>query len=96
MGAINWKARFKNKWFWMTIIPLILLLVQQLAGMFGIVIEIDVLQSQILEIVETVFLLLGVLGVTVDMTTEGIGDSELALTYDRPKPKRGWTPDDVE
>lgn len=85
--GINWKVRIRNRWFWMTAIPLLLLLVQQVAAVFGFTLDFEILQSQILAIVETVFLILGLLGVAVDMTTEGISDSERAMSYEEPFPK---------
>lgn len=81
---INWKARLRNKWFWVTIIPALLLLVQQVAGLFGVTLDLADLQSRAIAIVGTVFAILAVLGVAVDMTTEGIGDSARALGYDSP------------
>lgn len=84
---INWKVRIKNKWFWVTIIPLVLLLIQQVAAIFGVVIDLEPLKAQILAVVETVFLILAACGVVVDMTTEGIEDSARAMTYDVPYPK---------
>ena len=38
-------------------------------------------------LIGTVFALLALLGIVVDPTTEGIGDSERALGYDEPYPK---------
>ena len=88
MEMINWTVRIKNKWFWMTIIPLILLLIEQILGIFGVQLDLSGLQAQILAVVETVFLILGALGLVVDMTTEGIGDSDRALDYKVPYPKK--------
>ena len=82
---INWRVRIKNKWFWMTIIPLILLLIQQVAAILGYTLDFEQIQTQILAVVETVFLILGVLGVAVDMTTKGISDSDRAMSYDEPQ-----------
>ncbi len=84
---INWQVRFKNKLFWVTMVPLVLLLIQQVAAIFGITLDFGVLQEQLIAVIGTVFALLGVLGVVTDMTTEGIGDSELAMTYTEPKSK---------
>lgn len=84
---INWQVRFKNKLFWVTMVPLVLLLIQQVAAIFGITLDFGVLQEQLIAVIGTVFALLGVLGVVTDMTTEGISDSELAMTYTEPKPK---------
>ena len=84
---INWKIRFKNKAFWLGLVPLILLLIQQVAAIFGIALDFGVLQEQLIAIIGTVFALLALLGVVVDPTTEGFADSERAMGYDVPFPK---------
>ena len=84
---INWQVRIKNKLFWVTLVPLVLLLIQQVAAIFGIVLDFGVLQEQLIAVIGTIFALLGVIGVVADPTTEGVGDSELAMTYTEPKPK---------
>ncbi len=80
---INWKQRFKNKTFVISLISLAFLLVVKVAGIFGISLDLSGLEADIKELVEMVFLVLGVLGVTVDPTTPGMNDSELAMTYGR-------------
>jgi len=82
--SINWKARLRNKWFWMTMIPMVLLLIQQVCGIFGVTIDLSGLQEKLVAVAGTVFAILGVLGVAVDMTTKGIGDSKRALAYEKP------------
>lgn len=82
---MNWKVRFKNKLFWLTMIPLVFLLIQQIAGIFGITLEFSGLVDQLKGIVETVFLILAGLGIVVDMTTDGVLDSSQAMTYTEPK-----------
>jgi len=82
---INLKVRLKNKAFYVTAIPLVLVIITQVLAIFGVKVEFSVLSDQLVELVETVFLLLGLLGVVVDPTTEGISDSKQALTYDVPK-----------
>ena len=84
---INWKVRFKNRAFWIALIPLILLLVMQVCAIFGISLDFGVLQQQLLDIVGTVFALLTLFGIVMDPTTEGMGDSERALGYEQPYPK---------
>lgn len=84
---LNWKVRIRNKIFWITLIPLVLLLVQQVCAIFGVTLDFGVLQEQLIAIIGTVFALLGLLGLVVDPTTEGIGDSERALGYEEPYPK---------
>lgn len=84
---INWKIRFKNKAFWLGLVPLALLLIQQVAAIFGLALDFGILQEQLVAVIGTVFALLALLGVVVDPTTEGIGDSERALAYEEPYPK---------
>lgn len=84
---INWNVRIRNKWFWITIIPLVLLLVQQVLAIFGVTLDLGGLQEQLVAVVGTVFAILAALGIVVDMTTEGIGDSERAMAYEEPYPK---------
>lgn len=84
---INWIVRIKNKAFWLAIIPAVLLLIQQVAAIFGFTLDFGQLGNQLAQVVETVFLVLAILGVVADPTTEGLGDSKLAMTYDVPKPK---------
>lgn len=83
--GINWKVRLKNKTFWLAIIPAVLLLVQQIVGLFGVVIDFTLLQNQLVAIIGTVFSILAILGIIVDPTTKGISDSKQALTYTEPK-----------
>lgn len=82
---INWKVRAKNKAFWVALIPALLLLVQQVCGIFGVTLDFGELQSQLVAIVGTVFAILAILGIVADPTTAGVGDSEQAMTYDAPK-----------
>ena len=79
---INWKVRFKSKVFWCAAIPAVLLLIKQVMAVFGVEIDINVLSDQLLDIVSTVFLILALLGIVVDPTTDGIRDSELAMMYE--------------
>ena len=82
---INWKVRIKNKAFWVAVIPAALLLAQQVAGLFGVALDFGELQGQMTAIVGTVFTLLAILGIVVDPTTAGVGDSEQAMGYDEPR-----------
>ena len=82
---INWTVRLKNKAFWVAIVPAILLLIQQVCGMFGIKIEIAGLSDQILSIIGTVFAILSLIGVVNDPTVATLSDSNQAMTYTEPK-----------
>ena len=88
--SINWKIRFKNKTFWLALIPAVLLLAQQVAGLFGVALDFGGLKDQLTAIVGTVFTLLAILGIVADPTTAGVGDSEQAMTYDEPKEGQLW------
>lgn len=82
---INWKVRVKNKMFWMAIIPAVLLLIQMVAKTFGIELNLDALGDNLLAVVNAVFGVLVILGIVTDPTTEGISDSQRALSYDKPR-----------
>lgn len=82
---INWIVRIKNKAFWIALIPAVLLLIQQICHMFGVEIQIADLQEELLGIIGTVFVLLTILGIVVDPTTQGVSDSSQAMNYTEPK-----------
>lgn len=84
---INWKVRIKNKNFWLAIIPAVLLLIQAVAAVFGYQIDLGDLGNKLLVVVNAVFVVLSILGIVTDPTTQGISDSTLALTYNEPKKK---------
>ena len=81
---INWGVRFKNKMFWTTAIPAILLLIGQILSAFGVNWDSTGIASQLTGIVGTVFSLLTLIGVIQDPTTAGMSDSERALKYEEP------------
>lgn len=82
---INWTVRLKNKNFWLSLIPAILLLIQVIAAPFGFVLDFGELGNQLLAIVNAIFAVLVILGIVEDPTTEGIKDSSQAMTYVEPK-----------
>lgn len=84
---INWKVRLKNPNTILSLTSGLLLLVEQVALLFGYELA-PGMSDQIKDIVRTVLAILALLGIVGDPTTEGLQDSQQALTYDRPK-KRG-------
>ena len=84
---MNWLVRLKNKNFWLSFIPAVLLLIQAVAAVFGFTLDFGELGNQLKEIVNIVFVLLALLGIVTDPTTQGVGDSQQALTYTKPKSK---------
>lgn len=83
---INWKVRVKNKWFWLAIIPAVLVLVKAVAAVAGVDLDFSDLGEKLSAVIEAIFGVLAILGIVVDPTTEGVQDSRLAMTYDEPKP----------
>ena len=83
--GINWKVRLKNKTFWLSLIPAVLLLVQVAAAVFGYTLDLGELGNKLLAVVNALFAVLSILGVVTDPTTKGVSDSTQAMKYDVPK-----------
>ena len=79
---MNWKVRFKNKTWLTMFLSLIIGFVFNLLKMFEVVPKFT--ENQVVEIVGQVLTFLGLIGVIVDPTTAGIGDSERAMQYEEP------------
>ena len=77
MSKINWRVRLRNKTFWLTLVPLLVLLLQQLG--------LNWVPENWESIFGTVMSILIVVGIINDPTTAGVKDSAQALTYTEPK-----------
>ena len=82
---INWTVRLKNKTFWRALGPAVLLLVQVVAAVFGIDLNLDALGDKLIDVVNALFAVLTILGIVADPTTAGISDSKQAMEYDMPR-----------
>lgn len=71
MNMINWETRLKNKTFWVSLISAIVLLSQQLG--FDIS---NFIPSNYADIINTIFVILTILGIVVDPSTDGILDKK--------------------
>ena len=80
---INWKVRLQHKQFWVSLIALLIVLANQIAGIFNA--DITIYNGQVTAISETVLSILALLGIVIDPTTSGTSDSTQALQYDKPK-----------
>ncbi len=60
------------------------LIVQAVAAVFGWTLDFSTLVGKILTVIDAVFALLVILGIVVDPTTAGVGDSQRAMTYEEP------------
>ncbi len=88
---LNLKVRIRNKLFWLALIPAVLILVQTVCALFGISAEVAGLEEKLLNIVNAVFAVLAILGIVADPTTEGLQDSDRAMTYTEP-----WSDVDIQ
>lgn len=79
---INWKVRFKNKLFLTSFISVIVTFVYTMLSLFDIYPAIT--KNTVLNAVNEILMMLSILGVIVDPTTQGIGDSQRAMSYEEP------------
>lgn len=83
---VNWKVRIKNPWFWVGLVGIVLTAMGVSPEMFT---SWSAVGNSLLELVQNPFMLgsvaIAVLGVFVDPTTSGVGDSTQALGYSKPK-----------
>lgn len=79
---INWKLRLQNKTTLWAIISLVVGLIFRVLDACGVIPPFS--QDFVLEIAADFLTLLGMLGVIVDPTTDGVADSKRAMTYEQP------------
>lgn len=82
---INFPVRFKNPYFWVTLIATVLATLGVSADMFT---SWSLVWQSIVDLVNNPFqlgcVIVAIIGVFNDPTTYGIGDSSKALTYKKP------------
>ena len=78
-------VRIKNKNFWLSLIPAVLLLIQVVAAVFGYSMNLGELGDKLLAVVNALFAVLAILGIVTDPTTAGVSDSSQAMTYAVPQ-----------
>lgn len=76
---INIKARLKNKTFLISFSALVIAFAYQILSLFGVVPEIN--ENEVVNVVSLVVNILACVGVVVDPTTDGMNDSDRAMTY---------------
>lgn len=82
---VNWRVRLVNRTFWVSIIPAILLVVQLMLDLVGIEMDFGEWGNKLVAIVDAIFIVLSIMGIVNDPTTEGLNDSVRAMTYDKPQ-----------
>lgn len=90
---LNLKVRLKQKWFWITLIPLLFLFADQFVELFALIQSIvneggQLYESEVmalaLSLIGLAFSILALVGFPVDLTTDGYGDSVKALSREIP------------
>ena len=79
---INWKVRFKNKIWLGSFLSLIVGFVYSLLALFDVFPSVT--QNLVVQLLNQVLTFLGLIGVIVDPTTAGVGDSDRAMQYIEP------------
>ena len=79
---INWKVRFKNKIWLGSFLSLIIGFTYSLLALFDVFPQVT--ESLVLQLLNQVLTFLGLIGVIVDPTTAGLGDSDRAMGYEEP------------
>lgn len=80
--GLNWKVRAKHGTFWVGVGSALLLLVKAVFNLCGATFPLD--ETALKEVFMALLALLAMLGVITDPTTDGVTDSERALTYNEP------------
>ena len=79
---LNWKVRFKNKVWLGSFFSLVVGFVYCLLALFDVFPAVT--QNLVVQLLNQVLTFLGLIGVIVDPTTVGVGDSERAMGYEEP------------
>ena len=79
---INWKVRFKNKVWLGSFLSLVVGFVYSLLALFDVFPQVT--QNLVIQLLNQILTFLGLIGVIVDPTTAGLGDSERAMGYEEP------------
>ena len=87
---MNLKLRLKNKATLLAIVLAAVAFVYQVLGMLGVAVPVS--EDTVVQIVGIIINLLVGLGILIDPTTAGVGDSARAMQYD--EPVRYTTPDE--
>lgn len=80
---INWKVRLRNPAWVTSLLAMIVSTVYQLLAMFEIAPALT--EDALMQAIAAAVQLLTLMGVLIDPTTKGLGDSARALEYERPE-----------
>ena len=85
-SKINWKVRVKKQGVLVSTYPRRYFFLSRLSLRSSVTpLTWAIWVINLLSVVEALFMVLSILGIVVDPTTDGVGDSKQALTYTEPK-----------
>jgi len=82
---INWNVRLRNKSFVLALVSALIVAVQMVFKMFGLHLNLNGFSANVIDVINSIFVVLTILGVVTDPTTHGLSDSKRALNYDEPR-----------
>lgn len=77
---INWKVRFRNSAWLAAFLATIVAFAFNVMEMFGVAPQLT--QDSVMQAINALLTILTALGVIIDPTTPGTGDSDRAMTYE--------------
>lgn len=80
---INWILRFKNKPVLTALVAAVVAFIYQLLGLLGVTPGVS--ESQVIELFGLFVNILVMMGIVVDPSTKGFGDSKGVLEYSEPR-----------
>lgn len=80
---MNILVRLKNPVFLLTFLATVVAFIYQVLGMFEVVPKVS--EDHLIQLVSLIINVLTALGVLVDPTTKGVGDSGRAMSYTEPQ-----------
>lgn len=86
--SINWKVRLRHRQFWLGLTGALGTFAVAVASLFGHGSHALGILDAINAMAASILTVLALLGVVIDPTTEGAEDSDQAMTYEEPRPKR--------
>lgn len=79
---VNWKVRFKNRVWLSSFFCTVITFAYNILAMFEIFPAIT--QNYVIQIVNEILMFMALIGVITDPTTEGLNDSNRAMSYEEP------------
>ena len=86
-NRINWQVRFRNKIWLGSFLSLIVSFIYNILALFDVFPLVT--ENAVAQLINQILTFLGLIGVIVDPTTAGLGDSERAMGYEVPYQDEG-------